>query len=447
MCWPLAKKIKVAAEEVRAAQAELKKLRQGRGGVNSSTTASRNVTVALAITGGSDDGKLPMCLVLTYLVSNSSWQPTYDVRVDTTSAAPTMSLTYFGSIMNSTGEDWENAALSLSTAKPAQGGSPPLPPTKIVQWKASAVFQKKVRMRKMPMQLQQMQPQMQMQMQSQMPMQSMMPERRHSEQMDFSESDDEDFNPPPTAEDENEGGDDAAEFASATFSIERRSTIKADGQEHKVTVAIIDLTPDFRHFATPSLEELVYLQARVTNKSSYELLESARMAVFFDGSFVTRGRIKHTSPGESFSIFLGVDPSVKMVHKMVKHSINTAAKAEGVGAYFKGKQDSSVDREFVTLLNNTKNKPVELTLVDLLPRATDEKITVALVEPPRSKLSGGGTGASSSGAGQLARGGVSQNKITNNIVHSITLQPQQKTEVQFSYRITWQDSEKDVEVV
>ena len=45
---------------------------------------------------------------------------------------------YYGLIKQSTGEDWEDAKISLSTAQPAIGGGAPNLPTKIIRFKRPA---------------------------------------------------------------------------------------------------------------------------------------------------------------------------------------------------------------------------------------------------------------------------------------------------------------------
>ena len=42
---------------------------------------------------------------------------------------------YYGLIKQATGEDWENAKISLSTAQPSIGGSAPALPTRIIRFK------------------------------------------------------------------------------------------------------------------------------------------------------------------------------------------------------------------------------------------------------------------------------------------------------------------------
>ena len=61
-----------------------------------------------------NSGKLK--LYPSYLVQSAGWYPLYDARV--MSEKKEVELSYFGMIQQSTGEDWEGIALTLSTAEP-----------------------------------------------------------------------------------------------------------------------------------------------------------------------------------------------------------------------------------------------------------------------------------------------------------------------------------------
>jgi hypothetical protein len=56
-------------------------------------------------------------LDLSYIVPGASWTPQYDVRVDTDHREVT--LAYQGLVRQHTGEDWQQVALTLSTARPS----------------------------------------------------------------------------------------------------------------------------------------------------------------------------------------------------------------------------------------------------------------------------------------------------------------------------------------
>src|SRR5690606_9266145 len=68
-----------------------------------------------------------IAVALQYQVTGAGWTPAYNARLDPDTNA--VSLEYFGVITQVTGEDWTDARLLLSTARPSQaGGLPTLEP-------------------------------------------------------------------------------------------------------------------------------------------------------------------------------------------------------------------------------------------------------------------------------------------------------------------------------
>ena len=61
-------------------------------------------------------------LEVSYLVTQASWHPQYDARVtmDEDGNRGKVELTYTGQVQQSTGEDWKQVSLALSTARPSQ---------------------------------------------------------------------------------------------------------------------------------------------------------------------------------------------------------------------------------------------------------------------------------------------------------------------------------------
>src|SRR5690606_19048540 len=77
-----------------------------------------NVTAAAALEAN---------LLLRYQVPSASWQSLYDARLMTgaRNVAPSLVLIRRAAVQQRTGEDWRDAALTLSTARPASGASAP----------------------------------------------------------------------------------------------------------------------------------------------------------------------------------------------------------------------------------------------------------------------------------------------------------------------------------
>ncbi|MDJ1493365.1 mucoidy inhibitor MuiA family protein [Cytophagaceae bacterium DM2B3-1] len=62
-------------------------------------------------------------LLLSYLVNDAGWLPSYDVRVKDISHP--VSITYKANVFQNTGEEWKNVKLTISTGNPSQNGAKP----------------------------------------------------------------------------------------------------------------------------------------------------------------------------------------------------------------------------------------------------------------------------------------------------------------------------------
>ena len=81
-------------------------------------TLPASIPTAVATTAeGSADGPKGQSLRLSYVVTNVSWEPRYELDLDTTTGTGT--LVYRAHFTNRTGETWRDASVTLSTA---QGG-------------------------------------------------------------------------------------------------------------------------------------------------------------------------------------------------------------------------------------------------------------------------------------------------------------------------------------
>ncbi|CAG5136131.1 unnamed protein product, partial [Candidula unifasciata] len=204
-------------------------------------------------------------LTVSYVVWGASWTPFYDLRMFTDQG--NLKIFYYGMIRQSSGEDWNDVKLFLSTAEPSIGGTIPTLPT-------TQLSVKKYRPPPPPA----------------APMQMMARSAPHAK---FAKSASPvalaycaydspqvyDLAPAPVQVSES--------TTSTTYEIARLSTIPSDFTEHKVTVAIIDLKPTLTYLTVPKVVPHAFLQAKVINSSPYTLL-SGRTNIFLDNSFVAK---------------------------------------------------------------------------------------------------------------------------------------------------------------
>lgn len=440
----LQEKIAALKESITLLEGELRKTKTS----NSKETFEKTRSVTILVNVKSME---EMQLMLSYVVTNATWTPSYDLRIDT--IRNVMDLTYFAEVTQKSGEDWTECAVCLSTSNPAIGSSPPPLPTRTIDWSYNCSnADPLIRGRKFKT--------------GNMAYTSTF---RHS----GSDSSDDEIasvsmiedqlkpyeksvpTAPPLPQNSDLGvsGNDAG---STTFVIPRKVTIESDNKPHKVTVTITSFSPQMVHYVSASLSAFVYLQAKTQNTSLYPLLPSDKVAVFLDGNFMTTTSIKQTSPGEFFNVFLGVDPSIKVQYMPCR-----------TNQYVKGWLSGTEVKKYFysTVVHNTKQRPIRIIIAEVFPRSADEKISIELLDPPPASLTKASSdtapimneqdviaaldGFGSGGAEPTTQGGtpratpswprdfVTQNKFTNNIVWLKTLQPGEKTEVKFSYRVAW----------
>jgi len=412
----LEQELATARAAVEVATAALSKLQHP---AKPSTSSSRDVSVLVQV--GEGAAKAGFVLHLTYMVTGASWKPSYDIRVDTSAAKAggELALSYFGQVTNGCGEDWDGCKLYLSTAKPSHAGCPPAPPRRMLRWEQPQSYPaprcaRRVSCRNSVPQ------------QACMSSNAFMGERQLScdalecaalaANLDEDEDDDDDLAGVAQSTVAEGGG------GTASFAIERVVSIEADSKPHKVTIALLAFEPQLLYFATPSLEAAFYLQVKAKNTSSFPLLASSKVAVFLDGSFVTSTTLRDVSPSEEFTTFLGADAALKLKHQQL------ARERRAAGHMFSGSSGrQSTTHRFVSKLHNTKAVPCKVTVVEVLPKATEDKIKVELSQPSPKELRDEGTSGDC----------VMQNKVTNNIVWQLTLPPGGKKELPFEYTVSW----------
>jgi len=311
----------------------------------------RDVSVLLKV---GEDGNLD--IKLSYVVMNSSWSPSYDIRCVTQTENPTTQLVYYGNILNNTGEDWKDVEISLSTAQPAIGGSPgTLNTVKVQLYHPSPVYSHPAYDNPMYMS----------NIMHTNVMASDMDESKTAERKERKKK--ETIEPPKAVSVLTTQVQESA--TSTTFKIPRNATIVSDNKPHKVTISIIDLAATFTHNAIPKLAQHAYLRAICINTSEYPFLEG-KMNVFMDNSFVTTSNLKKTNPRDELSLFLGVDPGVVVEFKEEQFS---------EGKFLT--KSATLNYKHTMSFKNTKPKEIDISIFDQLPLSQEEKTKVKLVKP------------------------------------------------------------------
>ncbi|KAF8315712.1 hypothetical protein DL93DRAFT_2166671 [Clavulina sp. PMI_390] len=365
----------------------------------------------------------PIDLIVSYAVTRASWFSLYDIRADLSEAprysklaeigGPTVRLQYRASITQSTGENWEDVTLTLSTASPMLGTViPKVQPWYITAWKPSLrhsgrgnqlpptvinIASPRYRSRspswrsdrghlhrsRTPSRHRSRSPRRRSRSWSR----SRSPTRRHHEHSLV------------------EGlaaaaGGAAARFdagpkihvndgtISSTFSIEGLSNIPSDGKSHKVSIANIDFSAELEWITVPRSLPSAFLQCRIKNASSYTLI-GGPSSVFLDGNFVAKSNVPDVSPSESFTCSLGVDPAVRITYHPQSKVLTTVGK-KGLSSILNSNNPKTTVTAFkqrITIKNTRASTAIaKLVVQDRAPVSEDATIKVTVSQPNEGAL-------------------------------------------------------------
>mmetsp|Transcript_17152 Transcript_17152/g.28679 ORF Transcript_17152/g.28679 Transcript_17152/m.28679 type:complete len:634 (+) Transcript_17152:95-1996(+) len=388
-------------------------------------------------------------LQFSYVVHNATWTPSYDLRIN--SESNELGLSYFAEVTQCTGEDWNDCRLFLSTSNPAIGSAPPPLPNSTVTFEFSNSYNSRNRKTKNSFKRENRMNYMGSDSDENSDIGGGL---QRCDSMELIEDELNTLHMAPAASaspTSRIGVKGTGDAGSTMFVIPRDVTIASDSKPHKVTVMITTLTPQMVHYVAPSVSSHAYIQAKTQNTSQYPLLASKKVSVFLDGNFVaSSSSIEQTSSGEYFSVYLGVDPSLKVTYTPCRTTRQTKGWLAGTEVK---------KMYFSTVVHNTKQRPCRVIVAEVLPRSSNDKISIELMEPSASSLTkspeeavmtseqdvlGGldnfaprGSGDSSQPATAWPKDFVTQNKFTNNIVWLKTIPAGDKVELKFSYKIMW----------
>jgi uncharacterized protein (TIGR02231 family) len=283
-------------------------------------------------------------LKVTYAVRNARWTPLYDARLDTGARdrKPAIELVRRAEITQSTGEDWSNVTLGVSTVRVARGGSAPDLNSLIVQYP-----------------------------QPQRPaLVGGMADSLRS-RSGFAQA-------PAPAPEPASGGKPAeeqqatAEIGSfqATFKIPGRVSIGANEGAKSLRIATASIVPDLVIRSAPVVDPTAFIEASFVQAEDAPLLPG-RVSIYRDGIFVGRGRMAAAGKDETVRLGFGADDKIKIERSVVKRNegstglIVTTSKTD--------------ERSFKTTLRNGHDFAVKVAITDQLPVSENEDIVVEML--------------------------------------------------------------------
>jgi uncharacterized protein (TIGR02231 family) len=279
-------------------------------------------------------------------VNGASWRPVYEARAAHQEAR--IELTAFGVIKQTTGEDWSEVLLTLSTARPAVGGRMPYVSPWILQSSQPQplVRSKAMRAVEAPM---------------------MNQYAAYSLEADAMVSSSQEVPAQMVYSQVEQAG------AAVIYKITRPASVKSDGSESQFPVMTQDLKADFEYSTYPRQKPYAYLGSMVKNSPEVQLLPGP-VNLFLGGDFVGRSDIDLISPKQEFNLYLGVDEGVKVRREQIERNVDDVLIA-GIPS-----PNRRITLKYKITLENYKNHPIKLHLFESMPVSENDRIKVKIHE-------------------------------------------------------------------
>ena len=311
-------------------------------------------------------------LILNYVVANAGWYPVYDLRAMNTKNP--IQLSYKANVFQSTGEEWKNVHLKLSTANPNLGGLKP----ELFSWYldfyqpvAYKDYDKRAR--------------------AAMPAAAMGQDVQLNEVVTKSAT--------------------SAEYVSTIqtslnteFDISLPYNVSSSNQPTLVDIRNYELKAEYQYSVAPKLDLDAFLVAKATGWEDYSLLPG-EANIFFEGTFVTKTFIDTNSIKDTLTISLGRDKRIVVKREKVKDF--TSRKAIGANVRETSAYEISV--------RNTKQEAIKITVEDQVPVTQNNQIEVTVADT----------------------GGANYNKETGKLSWTWMLQPSETKKAVFRFEVKY----------
>lgn len=342
----------------------------------------------------SKNGDAPVSL--SYFTNNAGFTPLYDVRVN--SKTNEMKLVYKAAVTQSTGIDWKQTKLTLSTSNPNWGSIAPI---------------------LNPWYLQEYAPQLYNQLQNNLgrsrtsnSIQSVAADDKKLSEVIVTENDGISIQKAiPELSYETVNPSTVQQYTTlnesqlnTNFEIDLPYNIESDGEIHSVTIKEEKITANLKNYAVPKMDKDAYLLAEIADWQKLDLLPGSAN-IIMDNTYLGKSYIDPNNTADTLNLSLGKDKRVAIKRSVVKDY--TSSKTSG--------NFTKQTFTFEVTVKNNKNTQVDLLLKDQYPISSVKEIEVQLEKDTTAAV----------------------NEELGILTWKLALQPGESRKVRFSYTVKY----------
>jgi hypothetical protein len=153
------------------------------------------------------------------------------------------------------------------------------------------------------------------------------------------------------------------------FEIEIPYSIKSDNKSYSVDMVNYNLPAEYKYFCVPKIDKDAFLIANISDWEKYNLLEG-EANIFFEDTYVGKTLLDIRYATDTLQISLGRDKNISVKREKVK----TFTTKQFIGS----KKEES--RVWTINVKNNKNQKINMLIFDQVPVSTLEEIKVDIFE-------------------------------------------------------------------
>ncbi len=162
---------------------------------------------------------------------------------------------------------------------------------------------------------------------------------------------------------------------SFSYDIETPYTILNDGKTSTVEMKTMEVPALYEYYCAPKIETDVFLTAKITDWNDLNLLEG-ESSLFFEGTYLGKAMINPNTATDTLNISLGRDKNIAVK----RTSIKEYSKKQFLGG-------NKIDyRNFEISIRNNKKQPINLIIEDQFPLSTMKEVEVDKLENKEAEL-------------------------------------------------------------
>ena len=334
-------------------------------------------------------GEIP--ITFSYFTKYAGFTPLYDVRVN--SKTNELKLVYKAAVTQSTGIDWKQTKLTLSTANPSWGGVAPILSPWYLQQYVQPLYK-----------------QMQSADYGMNSIQSMSSDDKRLQEVVVTTANGyakKQNNYATTTIDPSTLQQHTTLSESqlnTNFEIDLPYNIESDGQVHSVTIKEEKINATLKNYAVPKLDRDAYLLAEIANWEKLDLLPGVAN-IIMDDTYIGKSMIDPNSTADTLNLSLGKDKRVAIKRRLVNDYTSTKITGNNTKQIF----------TYELTVKNNKTIEVDMLLKDQYPISNVKEIEIKLDENSQAMV----------------------NEETGVLTWKISLKPGESKKVRFSYQVKY----------